>query len=47
MQEWNRHYFVLTPQTLYFTHAQEKTQEDNENEDVEEGGAAEMHFNEK
>ena len=46
-QEWNRHYFVLTPHSLYFTHAQEQTQEETEIEEVEEGSPREMHYNEK
>ncbi|XP_062501636.1 1-phosphatidylinositol 4,5-bisphosphate phosphodiesterase gamma-1-like isoform X2 [Corticium candelabrum] len=47
-KEWNRHYFVLTPHSLYFTHAQEKTQEETEAEEViDEEKDREMHYNEK
>jgi phosphatidylinositol phospholipase C gamma-1 len=46
-KEWNRHYFVLTPHSLYFTHAQEPAQEEVEVEEVEEGSPREMHYNEK
>eukprot|EP00118_Oscarella_pearsei_P006498 m.29453 g.29453 ORF g.29453 m.29453 type:complete len:1306 (+) comp31169_c0_seq5:82-3999(+) len=43
---WNHHYFVLTPDNLYFTHAQEETREEQETEEADDV-QAELHFGEK